>query len=485
MKKIVVLFAILSVFIYGVSMAQADVLTSEYQDYSFNVSDRFLHGTSGFHGDVNNDGDEEFVTAKMAYAMDEQFSTFPVYIYDKNGKDITNEILAEEMRVQFVKRILFADFNGDGKTDMYTIASGWEADSFDGDASNLAGEENQLWLSGTDGKLHRALLPGGKVFNHEGDCADIDNDGDIDIFVCAFGTPQNNYSVYAYFLINDGKGIFTLETVEKRVVKPANYNIYHQYSATFADVNNDGNADLILGQSNPSENPLVVLNNGKGHFSGAIILPWAKNIGEKEQYNNTIAVFDFNNDGYIDIIIAGQYEPTNTLGGYVQFLKNNNGTSFTDVTTDFDMDGVINWTSRKIDIIDYDNNGFKDIVIAALIPVWKKFPDLIAPPFPYNGYIFKNNNYIYTKIDANEFFGNRHSDFGMGTFLAMSNDKAKFAVIAGASDGVTQFHMFSYKSSTPLPDSKGASGGGGCNINSSIMAIVILLPLLFVNSKRK
>ena len=85
MKRNIAFTALCIVLFCCASMAQADVLTSEYQDYSFNVSDKFLHGTSGFHGDVNNDGDEEFVTAKMAYAVDEQLSTFPVYIYDKNG----------------------------------------------------------------------------------------------------------------------------------------------------------------------------------------------------------------------------------------------------------------------------------------------------------------------------------------------------------------------------------------------------------------
>ena len=155
MKRNIAITALCFVLFCCVSMAQADVLTSEYQDYSFNVSDKFLHGTSGFHGDVNNDGDEEFVTAKMAYAVDEQFSTFPVYIYDKNGKDITTEILAEEMRVQLIKRMFFLDFNGDGKTDIYTLGHGWEAIAVaSGDTTDLAGEENQLWLSGTDGKLH-------------------------------------------------------------------------------------------------------------------------------------------------------------------------------------------------------------------------------------------------------------------------------------------------------------------------------------------
>jgi hypothetical protein len=471
------------------SMAQADVLTSEYQDYSFNVASQFSTGTSGFHGDINNDGDEEFVTAEMAYDLDEMNATFPIHIYDKNGKDITNEILAEEMRVQFVKRILFADFNGDGKTDMYTIASGWEAESLvSGDATNLVGEEDQLWLSGADGKLHKAYEPGGKVFHHEGDCADIDNDGDIDIFVCVFGTPQSPTAT-AYFLINDGKGNFTLDGVDNRIQKPEGYWTNGQYSATFADVNNDGNVDIILGRSgygeqNPfSKNPIVVLGNGTGHFANVIKLPWAKHVGESYQCTNHISVFDFNNDGYVDIIITGEYDDSDEqppFGGYVQFLKNNNGTSFTDVTTEFDVDNIIDWTSRKIDIIDYDNNGFKDIVIAGLIPVWQNHPDFVAPPFPDNGYIFKNDNYAYTKISAKEFFGDRHSDFGMGTLLAMSNDKAKFATVANAADysGIF-FHMFSYKAPLPTGGASGG-GGGGCNMGSHAIMALLILPIVML-----
>lgn len=482
MKRNIAFTALCFVLFCCVSMAQADVLTSEYQDYSINVSDKFLHGTSGFHGDVNNDGDEEFVTAKMAYAVEEQFSTFPVYIYDKNGKDITTEILDGEMRVQLVKRMFFLDFNGDGKTDIYTIGHGWEATT---NPAELPGEEDQLWLSGTDGKLHRAPLPVGKAFNHEGDCADIDNDGDIDIFVCAFGTPQDNNTRNAYFLINNGTGTFTFVPVEDRLERSGDYDKYDQTCAAFGDFNNDGNIDLVLGVTKTySKNPIVIFGNGKGHFSGIIDLPWPKYIGEENLYTNTIAVFDFNNDGYPDIFIAGQYEPLAAYGGYIQILKNNGGNSFTDVTTDFDMDGVINWTSRKIDIIDYDNNGFKDVVIAGLIPVWQKYPDFVSPPFHDNAYIFKNDNYNYTKISAKEFFGNHHSDFGMGTLLAMSNDKAKFSTVADTTDGSARlFHMFSYTAPLPTGGASGG-GGGGCNIGSySFCTLLMLFPLVFLTNK--
>jgi hypothetical protein len=82
---------------------------------------------------------------------------------------------------------------------------------------------------------------------------------------------------------------------------------------------------------------------------------------------NDMEVFDFDNDGYMDIVMASTTHEPYYNSRVIQFFKNNGGTSFSDVTGVLSPDFAkyangnpySNWWvgQGKIHILDYDHDG--------------------------------------------------------------------------------------------------------------------------------
>ena len=121
-------------------------------------------------------------------------------------------------------------------------------------------------------KVHRLLLDNLPVtYGHGAASGDIDNDGDLDIYV----TANDDSNKGGFFFINDGFGNFTPD------YSILDYSYYEIYTAEMAYVNNDSNIDLILGGSFPhpekpsrNENVMVFYNdNGVFSISNSSIIP--------------------------------------------------------------------------------------------------------------------------------------------------------------------------------------------------------------------
>jgi tetratricopeptide (TPR) repeat protein len=84
----------------------------------------------------------------------------------------------------------------------------------------------------------------------------------------------------------------------------------------------------------------------------------ASKIGlDKTSAGRGIAVFDYDNDGYLDILIAAAH------GGCNLYHNNGDGT-FTDVSIASGLDNAVN--TFAITVADYNNDGFEDIYITRL-----------------------------------------------------------------------------------------------------------------------
>jgi hypothetical protein len=88
------------------------------------------------------------------------------------------------------------------------------------------------------------------------------------------------------------------------------------YDARFFDFDNDGFQDLIVaGESEEMSGRGLFLyhNNGKGNFED-----WSGILPEEPKSGRQITLFDYNDDGDLDIVIAG-------LNGGISLLRNDGG----------------------------------------------------------------------------------------------------------------------------------------------------------------
>lgn len=184
---------------------------------------------------------------------------------------------------------LFFDANNDGWPDLYVVSGGNQLD--DGNAS-LA---DHLYLN--DGKGHftaaQNLMP--QLLKNKScvTAADIDQDGDLDIFVGGLADAKK-YGIAqpSYLLLNDGKGIFTAAPSNR--IKLDSLGIVT--TASFTDINNDGWPDLVV---TGEWMPLKIFINNKGSFV-------AKDIPASTGLWQHIYTSDVNGDGFMDVL-AGNW----------------------------------------------------------------------------------------------------------------------------------------------------------------------------------
>jgi enediyne biosynthesis protein E4 len=186
--------------------------------------------------------------------------------------------------------------------------------------------------------------------------ADINKDGLEDVFIGASKTFHN-----AIFLQQpNGKFIKTLQ--------PEMFldSMYEDVGATWADVNNDGNIDLIIATGGneyygADEHllPRVYLNDGKAGFKK--LQDAFTNINATA---SCIVANDFNGDGFVDLFFGGRTVPWNYGEIPRSYLLQNDGTGkFTDVTEKYapELSKVGMVTNAVWFDIDKDNS--KDLIV--------------------------------------------------------------------------------------------------------------------------
>jgi hypothetical protein len=191
--------------------------------------------------------------------------------------------------------ILLFDADGDGDLDLYVASGGYEF------ASNDASYQDLLYIN--DGKGNYSLDSMALPQNHSSKLCvraiDYDKDGDLDLFVSARVDPWNYPKPVSSFIYrNDSKdGHIKFTDVSNDVAKDLK-NIGLVCDAVFTDFDNDGWPDLILAGE---WMPVTFLKNDKGVFKNVSA---GSGVNNQVGWWNSIAAGDFDNDGDIDYIIG-------------------------------------------------------------------------------------------------------------------------------------------------------------------------------------
>jgi ASPIC and UnbV/FG-GAP-like repeat len=246
-----------------------------------------------------------------------------------------------------------ADINGDGLDDMVSGGSFYNNAQFFLQQPNGNFSQQQLLNNTALGKMKNTEDQGVLLF-------DADNDGDQDLYIASGGyeAKPGSASYRDMFYLNNGKGGFTIDTT----AFPANFTSKSCVRA--ADYDRDGDLDLfVAGRVEPWNYPKAVSSfiyrndskSGKAKFTDvtATVAKALINFGLCCDAMFT----DFNNDGWQDIILAGEWQS-------IRCLKNNQGI-FEDVTAASGIQEQTGWWN-SITAGDFDNDGDMDYIAGNL-----------------------------------------------------------------------------------------------------------------------
>jgi len=317
-----------------------DPATSTYKHYLFNNEMSRFRDVSAEAG-LNHTGKE----SSASFADYDNDGFLDLYIVKENGdilyrnagkgvfEDVTSK--AKIGSKTGGNKALFFDMDHDGDLDMFETRATSDLLFRNNGDGTFEEQAEKMGMSNNGSKSNDAAF------------GDFDDDGDVDLFVANEKASNALYS-------NQREGVFKNITDESGLKSSGGSGV-----AAVGDYNNDGFSDLFITSVNGGKHQLFK-NKGNGTF-------------EPEKNSSTIFAsldhvklydakfFDFDNDGFQDLIVAGESEPK---GGRGIFLFHNDGKgAFSDVSRLLPDELK---AGRQITLFDYNEDGDLDILIAGL-----------------------------------------------------------------------------------------------------------------------
>ncbi|MEM6632261.1 MAG: T9SS type A sorting domain-containing protein [Bacteroidota bacterium] len=265
-------------------------------------------------GDLDNDGDMDLIFPEQGN-VDEDVSWYE----NIDGKLYKHQIHGIWHEIRMTK--LF-DWDQDGDLDIFATVAGGSIITREDEIilyDNLDGTNFKNWRLNDDVDYAWDLEP-----------ADIDNDGDMDLFATARDADD------LLWLRNDG---FQADWVTDTIFGEANQPL----GIAVGDLNNDGNVDAVVCSSN-DDKVLGFTNDGSGNFSPIVVDPNVDGPIEAE-------IADLNADGNMDIVVVCN-EASRTINLY-----------WGDGTGGFTPDTLFSGKSaRDVEVGDWNQDGSLDIL---------------------------------------------------------------------------------------------------------------------------
>lgn len=225
--------------------------------------------------------------------------------------------------------LALGDYDGDGREDLYVSALNGGPNRLYRNLGNLLFEE----VSAQAGVNYAGTS---KVSSW----ADIDNDGDADLYV-------GNRDELDLLYINKGDGTFREEAAQRGIQNP-----FPASSVLFSDINRDGWLDLYIGNvNNPNK---LYINNGGGYFTDHT---QASGAGDQAVAMGSV-FFDFDLDGDDDLYLTHDAQVP-----YILF-ENMGDMTFTNISTNANVNYA--GFGMGADVGDFNLDGYMDIYITNL-----------------------------------------------------------------------------------------------------------------------
>ncbi|MCF7569534.1 VCBS repeat-containing protein [Sabulilitoribacter arenilitoris] len=261
---------------------------NDFNDYKKQILLPHSQSTNGpfiDKSDVNGDGLEDFFIGGAKGQSGE------LYFQDENSKFIKQDtkIWQEDKEYEDLG-VLFLDIDNDKDNDLYVVSGGAEFE----ENSNLY--QDRIYINDGKGNFSKGknILPKITSSGQTIKASDIDNDGDLDLFVGGRVIPDKYpYAPESYILINEN-GKFYNKT---KTIAPAIKNVGLVTDAIFSDYDNDSDEDLIVvGEWMP----ITIFENNNGTLKPI----------ENNSLKNTEGIWfsiesvDIDNDGDIDYFVG-------------------------------------------------------------------------------------------------------------------------------------------------------------------------------------
>ena len=303
-------------------------------------------------GDINGDGLSDFVISASKGYNPQIF----IAENDNFNKKVFDQSFFEKYKEAENSEIILFDVDNDKDLDLYLASGGVEVASYSQQLfDRLFINDGKGNFSDSNQKLPDSEnnISTGAVAN-----ADIDGDGDLDLFVGErikigqYGLPGSGF-----ILINDGMGNFTNETNSRA---PDLINLGMITDASFIDIDSDKDKDLIVIGEYMG---LRVFENKNGVFN-----PVSNSLKNEKGWWNTIHSEDINNDGMIDLIVGNH--------GLNSRFKASNENPIRLFFNDFDRngfgEGIISFRAEDGKYYPY---ALRHDLIDQIKSLKKKFPD--------------------------------------------------------------------------------------------------------------